>query len=118
MTDDRADGYDAIEWIARQPWSNGKIGMVGCSYVGATQQLAAMGRPPHLTTIIPHDRFHQPWHWGNDLRRRLFGCGSGIGYSTVRGPAAGRRAIRPWPCQAQHSKDRRHYLMNLPLRAG
>jgi putative CocE/NonD family hydrolase len=55
MTDARQDGYDTIEWIARQPWSNGKIGMVGCSYVGATQHLAALGRPPHLTTIMPVD---------------------------------------------------------------
>ena len=46
MTDARQDGYDTIEWIAGQPWSSGKIGMVGCSYVGATQHLAAMGRPP------------------------------------------------------------------------
>lgn len=53
MSDDRQDGYDAIEWIASQPWSDGEVGMMGCSYVGATQHLAAMARPPHLTTIIP-----------------------------------------------------------------
>ena len=34
MTDDRQDGYDAIEWLARQPWSDGKVGMMGCSYIG------------------------------------------------------------------------------------
>lgn len=53
MTTDPEDGYDTVEWIAQQPWSNGRIGMTGCSYVGATQHLAAMARPPHLTTIIP-----------------------------------------------------------------
>ena len=53
MSDDVPDGYDTVEWIAAQPWSNGKIGMMGCSYVGATQHLAAMAKPPHLTTIIP-----------------------------------------------------------------
>src|SRR5262249_55463893 len=36
-----ADGYDTIEWAAAQPWSNGKVGMFGGSYVGATQMLAA-----------------------------------------------------------------------------
>jgi putative CocE/NonD family hydrolase len=47
------DGYDCVEWIARQPWSNGKIGMYGSSYLGSVQWLAAMLRPPHLTCIAP-----------------------------------------------------------------
>src|SRR5208283_2364410 len=36
-----ADGYDSVEWCASQAWSNGKVGMHGGSYVGATQWLAA-----------------------------------------------------------------------------
>jgi uncharacterized protein len=47
------DGYDTIEWIARQPWSNGKIGMVGSSHVAMVQTAAALYRPPHLTAIWP-----------------------------------------------------------------
>ena len=47
------DGYDSIEWIAAQDWSTGKVGMYGGSYVGATQWLAGISSPPHLTTIIP-----------------------------------------------------------------
>ncbi|MBW2369496.1 MAG: CocE/NonD family hydrolase, partial [Deltaproteobacteria bacterium] len=47
------DGYDCIEWIAEQPWSNGKVGMWGVSYIGSTQWLAARMRPPHLTCIAP-----------------------------------------------------------------
>src|SRR5579864_1523443 len=35
------DGYDSIEWIAKQPWSNGKVGMLGLSYLGTAQLLAA-----------------------------------------------------------------------------
>ena len=46
------DGYDTIEWIAQQPWSTGKIGMMGGSYGGTVQWLAARERPPHLTTIV------------------------------------------------------------------
>ena len=46
------DGFDAIEWIARQPWSNGKIGMRGTSYLAHVQASAAKLNPPHLTTII------------------------------------------------------------------
>ena len=49
-----ADGYDTIEWLAAQQWSNGRIGMFGASYVGATQWLAASTSPPHLTAICPN----------------------------------------------------------------
>ncbi len=47
------DGYDTVEWCAAQPWSNGRVGMYGISYVGATQWLAAIGAPPHLMAIFP-----------------------------------------------------------------
>ena len=54
---DDADGYDTIEWMARQAWCNGKVAMFGPSYWGATQWLAAAngdpGPPPHLQAIIP-----------------------------------------------------------------
>src|SRR5258706_6650174 len=43
------DGYDTVEWCATQPWSTGKIGMFGGSYVGLTQWQAALAPPPHLT---------------------------------------------------------------------
>ena len=47
------DGYDTVEWAAQLPYSNGKVGMVGVSYVGATQLLAAVTQPPHLAGIFP-----------------------------------------------------------------
>jgi predicted acyl esterase len=47
------DGYDTIEWIAAQPWSNGKVGMVGSSHGAIVQQVAALYRPPHLAAIWP-----------------------------------------------------------------
>jgi hypothetical protein len=47
------DGYDTIEWIATQPWSNGRTGMVGSSYAGITQIRTALESPPHLTAIWP-----------------------------------------------------------------
>ena len=47
------DGYDTIEWIAAQPWSNGRTGMVGSSYAGINQVRTALERPPHLTAIWP-----------------------------------------------------------------
>jgi putative CocE/NonD family hydrolase len=49
----RWDLYDVIEWLAVQPFSDGSIGMGGCSYVGKTQFLAASTAPPHLKAIAP-----------------------------------------------------------------
>ena len=51
--DDGRDGYDTIEWIAAQPWSNGKVGMVGSSHGAMTQTTAALENPPHLAAIWP-----------------------------------------------------------------
>ncbi|OYW78196.1 MAG: antibiotic hydrolase [Verrucomicrobia bacterium 12-59-8] len=55
MSDDGKDGTDCAAWIAAQPWSDGKIGMVGTSYVGGTQHAMALEKVPQLTTIIPVD---------------------------------------------------------------
>ena len=47
------DGYLLIEHFGTQPWSTGKVGMAGGSYVGITQYLAAGNQPPHLAAIVP-----------------------------------------------------------------
>ncbi len=47
------DSYDTVEWAARQPWSNGKVGMQGGSYLGQNQWRAAQAAPPSLVTIFP-----------------------------------------------------------------
>lgn len=47
------DGYDVVEWLARQPYCNGKVAMWGGSYAGYDQWAAASQRPPHLATIVP-----------------------------------------------------------------
>jgi len=59
-----ADGYDTIEWAAALPYANGKVGMFGGSYVGATQMLAAIVHPPHLAGIFPvvtASNYHEGW---------------------------------------------------------
>ena len=49
------DGYVTIEWLAKQDWCNGKIGMLGGSYTAVVQLLTAKLKPPHLAAIIPHN---------------------------------------------------------------
>ncbi len=118
MSDDRLDGYDAIEWIAAQPWSNGKVGMMGCSYVGATQHLAAMTRPPHLTTIIPsnpsinHGTGGVIYDGAFRLRIVKWILGNAAKGSTQSRDPAVREILQ------KQSDNWRYYLENLPIRPG
>jgi putative CocE/NonD family hydrolase len=98
------DGYDTVEWAAALPYANGKVGMFGGSYVGATQFLAAIAHPPHLAGICPtvtasnyHDGwtyqggafeqwFNESWTTGlaeNTLRRRTEQNADALGGSKV-----------------------------------
>jgi putative CocE/NonD family hydrolase len=53
LTQEPGDGSDTIDWIARQSWSNGKVGMTGGSYLGIAQWKAALENNPHLKAIFP-----------------------------------------------------------------
>ena len=60
------DGYDTVEWAARQPWSNGRVATTGQSYLGATQYTLAATDPlpTHLQTMVPvsaSSDFRQSW---------------------------------------------------------
>ncbi len=55
------DGYDAIETIAAQPWSNGHVGMAGISYAGISQLFVARTQPPHLDAITPVSVLDDSW---------------------------------------------------------
>ncbi len=56
------DGYDAQEWCGTQPWSTGKVGTSGASYVALTQWLPAPLRNPHLTAMAPRVGFSNLYH--------------------------------------------------------
>lgn len=69
LRDEGPDGYDTIEWAAKQPWSDGRIGTYGGSYVAWNQWLAAIHQPPHLVTMVslvsPPDPFYNvPYQYG------------------------------------------------------
>jgi uncharacterized protein len=72
---EQADGYDTVEWVAALPYSNGKVGMIGASYVGATQMLAAIAQPPHLTAIAPNvtaSNYHDGWTYQSGAFEQWF----------------------------------------------
>src|ERR1700730_5263239 len=69
------DGYDTVEWAAALPNSNGKVGMWGGSYVGATQMLAAIAHPPHLAGICPvvtASNYHDGWTYQGGALEQWF----------------------------------------------
>ena len=64
FTDEARDGYDTIEWAARQNWADGNVGTYGASYMGATQWLAATSTPPSLKAMAPSitaSDYHDGW---------------------------------------------------------
>jgi putative CocE/NonD family hydrolase len=65
--DETRDGYDAVEWLAAQPWCSGRVGMWGISYGGFTSIQVAALRPPHLRAIVPmyatDDRYTADVHY-------------------------------------------------------
>ena len=67
------DGHDIVEWLGVQPWSDGKVGMIGASYPGMTQFLVAAEAPPHLKAIFPSvvifDEYRVLWSGSGILRK-------------------------------------------------
>jgi len=105
------DGYDTIEWAAKQEWSDGKVGTFGLSYPGAVQWLAAVEAPPHLKAMVPAMTFSTPrnffysgglfdgswleWTWMNiapDARQR----------KNLAGPKTYEEARATW--KAEHER--------------
>jgi uncharacterized protein len=120
------DGYDTIEWVARQPWSNRSVGTFGLSYPGAVQWLAAVEHPPSLKAMVPAMTFSSPesfwysggvwdgswldWTWLNiapDLRRRL----------GLAGPRTDEEAARSWDQEGAAARRYRP-MLGLPQLKG
>jgi predicted acyl esterase len=72
---DHIDGYDTIEWIAKQPWSDGKVGMYGASAMGIAANLASMTEPPHLVAnfvmVARASLYNQSAFMGGVYRKEL-----------------------------------------------
>jgi uncharacterized protein len=83
------DGFDTVEWAASLPYSDGRIGMYGGSYVGATQMLAAIAHPPHLAGICPvvtASNYHDGWTYQGGAFEQSFNetWTSGLAQDTVK----------------------------------
>jgi hypothetical protein len=84
------DGYDTVEWAATVPGCNGAVGMFGFSYVGVTQLLPALLRPPHLVTIAPaftNDGYYEGWTYQGGALNLAFA----MSWATSLAPDTARR---------------------------
>ena len=95
------DGYDTIEWPPHQPYSTGVIGMWGASYVGATQLLAAIARPPHLAglfVIVTACDYHENWAYQGGAFEQWFNESwtSGLAEDTMRRKTIGSAGSLQW----------------------
>jgi hypothetical protein len=114
-----ADGYDTVEWAAGLPYSNGKVGMWGGSYVGATQMLAAMAHPPHLVAIFPYvtaSEYYEGWTYQHGALMEWFTSSwtSGLTIDTLRRKTVARQKLRDW---VKTSPVEAYPLLDLPAPA-
>ncbi len=109
------DGYDTVEWAAVQPWSNGKVGMEGGSYLGNVQWQAAAQSPPPLVATFPSlaspSLYHNTWYHGGAFKLAL-----AFGWGVVRNP---RRTMYPqhWHVESYAPEEWKYetILWQLPL---
>ncbi|MFN7995616.1 MAG: CocE/NonD family hydrolase [Bryobacteraceae bacterium] len=95
------DGSDTVEWAAKLPYSDGKVGMFGGSYVGATQMLTAIARPPHLVAIQPYvtaSEYYDGWTYQNGALMQWFASSwsSGLAIDTLRRKAGALQDPKAW----------------------
>jgi predicted acyl esterase len=101
------DLYQCIEWAGTQPWSNGKVGMLGISYYASNQWRVAGKHPPHLTAIIPwegqNDRYRDSGYHGGILsqfqerwaRHQVANIQYGMGERARKNPNTGESVAGP-----------------------
>ena len=119
LLDDPADGFDLLHWIGSQPWSSGKVGTFGTSYVGGTQHALACARPPQLACMIPVDSVSNAGiagirHSGAfELRfmNWIFTIGAPNARAALADPAL-KHALE------QNGKLMPQHLLHLPIRPG
>ena len=95
------DGYDTIEWASALPYADGRVGMFGGSYVGATQMLAASSAPPHLVGIFPYvtaSEYYEGWTYEGGALMQWFAESwtTGLAVDTVTRKTASLGRPRPW----------------------
>jgi putative CocE/NonD family hydrolase len=112
------DGFDTVEWIAAQPWSNGKVGMMGSSHRAIVQTQAALHRPPHLSAICPEQGptniYHHEAREGGAMALHMYTaiCNHALDAQEIRDDEQAVAQV------AQSLVDARKWLQQLPPEPG
>jgi putative CocE/NonD family hydrolase len=96
FANEASDGYDTVEWAAKQAWSTGRIGMFGSSYMAATQLQAATAAPPHLCAICPIEG-SADYYEGRSYRGGAFELGTMLSIALFVGAAGNIERLRQSP---------------------
>jgi predicted acyl esterase len=93
---DKQDGFDTVEWLAKQRWSTGKVGTFGGSQAGFAQNFLAVAAPPHLVCQYMTDTglslFHEGYRIGGTTRPERFKAMEAV----CRSAEDNRRLLREW----------------------
>lgn len=99
---EKQDGYDTCEWLAKQPWSTGKVGTFGSSQGGFVQNFLAVAQPPHLVCQYMIDTglslFHEGYRIGGITRPERFKTMDDV----CRNPEDNRKLLREWFAHATY----------------
>lgn len=113
----KQDGYDTIDWVASQPWSTGKIGTFGCSYLGETQiMLAAENHPNHIAMIASGaggaiGKAKDSFGYFGVFENGVLNLASGLGWFT----AETARNFKVTPRPEDYEDRMRTYMDHLPV---
>ncbi|MDD2967616.1 MAG: CocE/NonD family hydrolase [Desulfovibrionaceae bacterium] len=113
------DGYDVVEWAARQAWSSGRIGLVGKSYSGQVLYHTAAAQPPHLVCAMPALTDTNAWRWyykggAMEYGFATYWASAILGWDMAEKNLTGA-ALQQWKnLQAQYLADPQAYATVLP----
>ena len=117
MADEAEDGFDTVEWLASQSWSNGKVGTWGGSYLSQVQSAMATQAPPHLSAMVPMYGPSNVYSYGlrhdGAFQLKFFTVGFWLGADSKESrldPAIGEKlqsaSIREWLCRLPIEKGK------------
>jgi len=112
---ERRTGFDIVEKLAAQPWSNGRVGMIGVSYDGTTQWATAVEAPPHLAAIVPQVGISRWWDYAYGQGVRFY-SGNGtpllfdVGFNQARVPGADPGDVTELPDEANPCDTAEHQI--------
>jgi uncharacterized protein len=120
--DEAEDGYDTVEWVAKLPYVDGKVGMFGGSYLATTQLMAASRRPPHLVALFPSSSYAN--RYDMVFQGGAFYLSDGLSWNLGQAADVRRRMLTPevsrdGPIGLDDREEdmlRKEWLWHVPLR--